>query len=133
LHPIAAGAGTLPESIGNFSIAPPVSLTPGQRQKVWVAYKNVGIADDHVTYGLTIHVPVDGAEPLLVKLSDPADAGPRWTFNKNRPSFALAYSGFLLQGGGDTAGISVPGLSFGVPGNGPPQAGLFASLGWGFL
>jgi len=110
LHPIAGGTGSLPSSIGTFNVAPPVSLAPGQHQKVWVAFKNVGTDDDHVTYGLTVHVPVDGSKPLVVKLSDPAMGGPRWTFNQTRGSLSPSFTSFGLSNGADTFGFS-PGLS----------------------
>ncbi len=112
LHPIAAGTGSLPSLIETFEIANPVSLTPGQSQKVWVAFKDVGTAGDHGTYGLSLHVPVDGSEPLVVNLSDPATGGPRWNGVDTPPSLSLTFFSFLVAGGDeDTAGFGFAGLS----------------------
>ena len=114
-NPIAAGIGSLPESIDDFKVAPPVSIAPGQRQTVWVAFKNVAKANVQATQGLKLQVAVDGAEPLQLKLSDPADAGPRWTINRPSGTMSVAFMGAVLDGKNGDIGIGGPGISTAAP------------------
>jgi hypothetical protein len=77
-HAVAAGPGGLPSRVDMASALPrPVILAPGEQRTFWLVFERFKWPSNaRVTLTL---VTTEGA-PVRVTLRDPANAGPRWTF-----------------------------------------------------